>query len=226
MGFGSILDLFKADNWSNELVLRIGKMLAIGHEMYEFTVTGLLEGKLEGDPQKRIYDRDKKINKIERKIRRRVVERLSLRGSRADIPTALIFMNAVKDGERIGDYVKNLHEVGGMMPENVDRALYRDRLGTISADISTMFEETREAFEKSDEALAGRVIKNAKANGRAYEKLIREITASDLATPDAVCMVLILRFYKRLVAHMGNIASTVVMLVDLIDYYDEDDDPA
>jgi phosphate transport system protein len=224
MGFGSILDVFKADNWSNEIVGRIGKMLAIGHEMYAFAIRSLLEGEMDGDPQARIYDRDKKINKIERKIRRRVVERLSLRGSRADIPTALIFMNAVKDGERIGDYVKNLHEVGGMMPKDVDRALYRERLGQISADIGTMFEHTREAFENSDEALAGQVIKTAKASGRKYEALIREITASDLATPDAVCMVLMLRFYKRLVAHMGNIASTVVMPVDLIDYYDEDDE--
>ena len=38
---------------------------------------------------------------------------------------------------------------------------------------------------------------------------------------NAVCMVLMLRFYKRLVAHMSNIASTVVMPVDMIDYYDE-----
>ncbi|MCB1183004.1 hypothetical protein KDM41_06185 [bacterium] len=224
MGFGSILDVFKADNWSSEIVARIGKMLAIGHEMYDYASAGLLEGRLEGDPLQRIYERDKKINKIERKIRRRVVERLSLNSTRADIPSALIFMNAVKDGERIGDYVKNLHEVGGMMPAGVDRQLYRDRLGPISAAISQMFTDTRAAFEKSDEALAGKVIKTAKANGREYEKLIREITNSDLATPDAVCIVLMLRFYKRLVAHMGNIASTVVMPVDLIDYYDEDDE--
>ena len=112
MGFGSILDVFKADNWSSEIVARIGKMLAIGHEMYDYASAGLLEGRLEGDPLQRIYERDKKINKIERKIRRRVVERLSLNSTRADIPSALIFMNAVKDGERIGDYVKNLHEVG------------------------------------------------------------------------------------------------------------------
>ena len=44
---------------------------------------------------------------------------------------------------------------------------------------------------------------------------------SDLPTRDAVCLVLVLRFYKRLVAHMSNIATTVVMPVDMIDFYDE-----
>ncbi len=223
MGFGSILDVFKADNWSNELVGMIVEMLEKGHDMFDFTVGVLIQGEPDENPQGRIYDQDQKINKLERKIRRRIVSRLSMRGTRADIPSALIFMNAVKDGERLGDYVKNLHEVGAMMPEGVDRKLYQDKLGTISADISTMFDNTRQAFEESDEELAGKVIKKAKRSGREFETLIREVTESDLDVKNAVCMVLMLRFYKRLVAHMSNIASTVVMPVDLIDYYDESD---
>ena len=61
----------------------------------------------------------------------------------------------------------------------------------------------------------------AKSAQETYEQTIREITTSDLGTNDAVCLVLVLRFFKRLVAHMSNIASTVVMPVDLIDFYDE-----
>ncbi len=223
MGFGSILDVFKADNWSNELVGMICEMLEKGHRMYDYTTGVLINGDEDTDPQVRVYDEDQKINKLERRIRRRIVSHLSMRGSRADIPSALIFMNAVKDGERIGDYVKNLHEVAEMMPEGVDRKMYADKLGAISAEISTMFDNTRQAFEESDEELAGKVIKRAKNRGREFEALIREITVSGLDASNAVCTVLMLRFYKRLVAHMGNIASTVVMPVDLIDYYDESD---
>ncbi len=223
MGFGSILDVFKADNWSNELVGMIGNMLEKGHGMYDYTIGVLIDGDEDVDPQARVYDVDQKINKLERRIRRRIVSRLSVHGSRADVPSALIFMNAVKDGERIGDYVKNLHEVGEMMPANVDRKLYADKLGAISAEISTMFDNTRQAFEQSDEEMAGKVIKKGKQSGRDFEKLIREITAGETEVANAVCMVLMLRFYKRLVAHMSNIASTVVMPVDLIDYYDESD---
>ena len=223
MGFGSILDVFKADNWSNELVDMIVAMLEKSHDMYDFTVGVLINGEPNEDPQSRVYAQDQKINQLERKIRRRIVSRLSVSGSRADVPSALIFMNAVKDGERLGDYVKNLHEVGDMMPEGVDRKLYQDKLGAISSNISAMFDDTRKAFEESDEEMAGKVIKQAKRSGREFEGLIREITASDLDVNNAVCLVLMLRFFKRLVAHMSNIASTVVMPVDMIDYYDESD---
>lgn len=221
MRLGSFLDAFKSDNWSNELVGMIGDMLEKAHGMYDYTIGVLIDGDEDSDPQGRVYAQDKQINQLERSIRRRVATRLSVRAKRADVPMALIFMNAVKDGERLGDYVKNLHEIGDMMPANVDRSLYEGRLGQISRDISGMFEETRRAFEQSDEELAGKVIKESKRAGRAFEDLIRELTVSDLDVNNAVCMVLMLRFYKRLVAHMGNIASTVVMPVDLIDFYDE-----
>ncbi len=221
MGFGSILDLFKEDNWSNDLVDRIGEMLELADSMFNFASGVVVNGDPNTDPQANLYDKDKRINKLERKIRRRVVSRLSVKGSRAEVPSALIFMNVVKDSERLGDYIKNVHEVFAMQPENPDRALYQKWLSEPTKVVSELFGRTREAFAESDEALAGQVIKQAKGQGREYERMIREITDSSISTHDAVCLVLVLRFYKRLVAHMSNITSTVVMPVDMIDFYDE-----
>jgi len=65
------------------------------------------------------------------------------------------------------------------------------------------------------------VISRARTLAKECEKVIREITASELKTDDAVCLVLILRFYKRIAAHMSNIATTVIMPVDLLDFHDE-----
>jgi phosphate uptake regulator len=218
-----MLDLFKQDNWSNKLVERILKMLGLGSKMFDYATGILLEGKTDDDPQTLLFDRDKRINHLERKIRRRVISRLSIGGKQADIPSALIFTNVVKDVERIGDYVKNVYEIEDMLPENPDRALLKKWLGEPTATITTLFAKTREAFEESDEEIAGLVIKQSKAQGRLYEEMIRQITTSDIPTQYAVCLVLTLRFYKRLVSHMSNIASTVVMPVDMIDFYDEDD---
>jgi len=221
MRFSSFLDIFRRDNWSNELVENISEMLELAHAMFDYSAAVVIDGGADDDPQGKLYDRDIRINKLERKTRRRVVTRLSVRGSRADIPSALIFMNVVKDAERLGDYVKNMHEIGDMMPDDADRALYHANLDAAVAAIGGMFENTRHAFARSDEETAGRVIKNAKTEGRAYERLIREITDSDMRTADAVCIVLVLRFFKRLVAHMSNIATSIVMPVDLLDFYDE-----
>jgi phosphate transport system protein len=221
MSFRSILDLFKEDNWSNDLVDMIKEMLDLSSDMFDYTINVLVQGAPDDDPQHMLYNRDKRINKLERKIRRRVVSHLSVRGSRAEVPSALIFMNVVKDAERIGDYVKNLHEVNDMMAEGSDRAIYQEHIAGPAAIITELFQQTRQAFLDSDEEMAGKVIKKAKAQGREYEDSIRKITTSDLGTNEAVCLVLILRFFKRVVAHMSNIASTVVMPVDMIDFYDE-----
>lgn len=221
MGFGSILDVFKSDNWSEKLVRRISEMLDLSAAMFEYTRGVIIAGEANGDQQTELYDRDIRINKLERKIRRRVISHLSIGGSRAEVPSALIFMNVIKDAERIGDYIKNLYEIAGMMPDDPDRGLYHKYLDTTTAEITGLFEKTRKAFAESDEEIAGQVIKSVKNTGKGCEKLIRELVASDLPTNDAVCLVLILRFYKRVVAHMGNIATTVVMPVDMIDFYDE-----
>jgi phosphate transport system protein len=221
MSFRSILDLFREDNWSNDLVDMIMEMLDLGANMFDYTIGVLVQGEPDNDPQHMVYNRDQRINKLERKIRRRVVSHLSVKGSRAEVPSALIFMNVVKDGERIGDYVKNLHEVIEMMPDDPDRKLYQDNLAEPASSITEIFTLTRQAFLESDEELAGKVIKKAKNQGREFEEMIRTITTSDLGTQDAVCLVLAFRFFKRVVAHMSNIASTVVMPVDMIDFYDE-----
>jgi phosphate transport system protein len=221
MRFRSMLDLFREDNWSNDQVEMVLEMLHLGADMFDFTIGVMVDGKSDGDKQEMLYNRDIRINLLERQIRRRVVSRLSAKGSRAEIPTALIFMNVVKDAERIGDYIKNLHEVSEMMPANVDRGIFRDHLAGSAADIAELFTLTGRAFGDSDEETANKVIKIAKSEGRKYEDGIRTITTGDLGTHDAVCLVLSLRFFKRMAAHMSNIASTVVMPVDLIDFYDE-----
>jgi phosphate uptake regulator len=44
--------------------------------------------------------------------------------------------------------------------------------------------------------------------------------------PVAVALVLTGRHYKRILAHLTNIATAVVMPADRIDYYDEPQRPA
>jgi phosphate uptake regulator len=223
MGFGSILDIFKENDWSNELVGKISEMLELAADMFGYAVAVIVYGETDDDAQSEIYDRDKRINKLERDVRRRVVSRLSVGGRRAEIPSALIFMNAVKDGERIGDYIKNLYEVAEMMPSRPDLKLYQEYLIGRSRTIEDLFARTAEAFANSDPETADDVIARARLLAKQCEEVIREITTSDLPTQDAVCLVLILRFYKRIAAHMCNIATTVVMPIDLLDFYDERD---
>ncbi len=221
MKLRSILDLFRKDNWSNELVNKICTMLDLASEMFGYAVGVIVYEEPDENPQEEIYNRDKRINVLQREIRQRVISRLAISSSRFEIPSALIFMNAVKDVERIGDYMKNLYEVNSLMCTEPNRKEIQEYLVGRSRTIEDMFAVTAQAFSESDTAKANDVIQRARILGREAEKAIREVTRSELTVCDAVCLVLALRFYKRIAAHMSNVATSVVMPVDLLDFYDE-----
>jgi phosphate uptake regulator len=135
---------------------------------------------------------------------------------------AMVFMNAVKDAERIGDYIKNIYDVAHeLVPESPDRSLYKTRLGGYADIMRDLMIETATVFSESDEDQARKIIETAREQGQQLEKSIAEITRSKLHTSDAVCLVLVMRFYKRIFSHLSNIASTVCMPVHKMDYYDE-----
>ena len=65
--------------------------------------------------------------------------------------------------------------------------------------------------------------KFAKENKIAKEcdKIIEKVATSKLSVNEAVCFALIARHYKRLVAHLSNIATSVVLPISDLDYFDE-----
>jgi len=221
MGFKSIMSLFREDDWTRSLVAMLDEMLEQSAGMFAYTMDVLLDGAPDRDPLGRVFAPDKRINELMRQIRRRVATRLSVGGHRSEVPTAMIFMNAVKDAERIGDYVKNIHEIRDLMPSQPDRDLYRQWLGERTAQIKDLMVRTRQAFDAGDDPAAAQVIAETRRLGQGCEAAIVDICGSDLATRDAVCLVLTLRFFKRVSSHLSNIATTVVMPVDLLDFHEE-----
>jgi len=219
--FGSLKDLFKSDDWSGKNAASIGEMLDLAAAMFDYASLMIFNGADQSEAQASIYDRDKRINLMEREIRRSVVLRLST-GAKTDVASALIFTNVVKDCERIGDYVKNLYDVAHkLLPADIDRALYREHMGETADAAAGLFSVTRDAFVLSDESRARDVISRTRTLQLQTEAGIAAITRGDMRTNDAVCIVLGLRFYKRILGHMSNIASSVVMPVDLMDFFDE-----
>jgi phosphate uptake regulator len=219
--FRSILEIFRDDDWSGELVARIGEMLETAAGMFDYAVAVVVYGEKDEDPQGALYSPDRRINMLEREIRRRVVARLSAGAPGSDVPTALIFMNAVKDVERIGDYVKNLYDISRLLPADADRRLYQEHLVGRSRTLEDLFARTLRAFSESDQDEARGVIARTRVLEVQAEQAIADLARSNLRTADAVCLALGLRFYKRIAAHLSNVATTVVMPVDLLDFYDE-----
>ncbi|MBC8363629.1 MAG: PhoU domain-containing protein [Actinobacteria bacterium] len=181
---------------------------------------------LTGGPVTTIADEvrrtDRQINVTEMEIRRELVVHASVHGG-TDTPEVLVFMNMVKDLERIGDYNKNIFDLandGVSMAEapDLDQILgYRDE---VSSRIALMGEllTTRDA----DRARA--YIARGDEMRRDFDARIVELLHSTETAMVAVPRALLYRFLKRVTAHSLNVVSAIVMPVDRLDYFDEDED--
>jgi phosphate uptake regulator len=49
----------------------------------------------------------------------------------------------------------------------------------------------------------------------------KELAKSEMSVNEAVCFTLIARYFKRIVAHLVNIATSVVLPLSDLDYFDE-----
>jgi len=181
-----------------------------------------LLGKIKtADAKEIIYKTDIKVNKTERTVRKDLVKHLAV-NPRGDAPACLILMSASKDAERAGDYCKNLLEVAGMLREPMTSLKYADDIREMIAQVHATFGKTRQAFAEDDQTLGHEVIVEEIQIAKRGDAMVEKIANDDsLDANQAVCLALTFRFLKRVNAHLGNIASSVVMPLHKIDYFDE-----
>ena len=102
-----IIRLFRSEGALQEAYDESILMLKASHGMFDDSVAALhAEGTLETD----IYGRDRRINKHERSVRRKIVTHMSV-STKPDINLGLVLTAIVIDIERIGDYTKNIVEL-------------------------------------------------------------------------------------------------------------------
>ena len=223
--FRSILDFWKGRDFLEEVLTSFSSMLIDSEEIYRMVVDALSSGgeaKALGD---RIYEIDRKINEREQEIRRRVVEHLAVQ-PHADLRFSLVLMSVVKDAERLGDYVKNLFEVYELHRGPFEEAQLQDYFGDLPTQVGSLFRSTHQAFLKSDEAGARTVIGSKQELAQKCNAIVERVAHDEnLSVNDAVCMAVFARFLKRISAHLGNIATSVIVPVDRLDYWDERRNP-
>lgn len=163
---------------------------------------------------------DQKVNELQREIRRELVVHVSVHGS-FDTPAVLVYMSVVKDIERIGDYAKNLLDLardGANFASAPDVATWRE----LTAEIGQLIDESAGAFRARDTDASRRVIARCGELMPLFDRRVSALVRGEDAGEQAVARALAYRYLKRVVAHLTNALSAVVMPVDKIDYFDED----
>lgn len=218
--FKNFLSFWRGKDFLSKILEDFNTMGEDTENMFRSVLKKLLESKEEPGLKDKIYSVDKRVNELEREIRKRIVEHLSLQPA-VDVPACLLMMSVVKDSERIGDYCKNLYEVTELLekPLNIDK--FRRLFDDLDKEIIDEFSKTRDAFKNSDEKLAKDVLDLETVIVRRCDEILKELASGELDTNEAVCYTLIARYFKRISAHLANIGSSVVLPISDLDFFDE-----
>ena len=218
--FKNLMSFWKGKDFLTEVLNEFKEMLDDTKYMFESVCNALIEGKVDSCLKDKIYEVDRKVNRLEKEIRKRIVEHLSIQPS-VDIPVSLVLMSVVKDAERIGDYCKNLFEITDLLDKPLKRERFEELFDRIDKKILEEFEKTQKAFMESNEKLAKEILYLEGGVVKSCDDIVKKLAKSSLSTNEAVCLTLLARYFKRVAAHLANIGSSVILPVSDLDFFDE-----
>lgn len=195
------------------------QMLEDGRYMFETASNALLAGTDPEIVKEDLWATDKRINALERRIRRRVITHLTMHGTGA-VSSDLVLMSIVKDAERIGDYCKNVFDLALLDRECAPDAL--DNLLDAKSKTTRLLAKARNIYQSEDIEDAKAYIEQADELAQHCERQAVAMVLRDDADGKSAITALTYRYFKRILAHSLNIITSLVMPVDQLDYYDED----
>lgn len=218
--FKNLSAFWKGKDFLTEVLEEFKEMLNDTKVMFKAVCDALIEGRKGPDLEERIYKIDKKVNLLEKEIRKRIVEHLAIQPS-VDIPVSLVLMSVVKDAERIGDYCKNLLEVTELLESPLKTTHFEELFDGIDKKILEEFDKTQKAFMESDEQVAKEILFLERRVVKDCDDILKKIAKGNFQTNEAVCLALLARYFKRVSAHLANIGSSVILPVSDLDFFDE-----
>lgn len=198
-------------------------MLTIDRQTFDIACRPLLDGADSVEARREVNASDQQVNELVQEVRRALVVHASARGDLGDMPALLLYMSIVKDIERIGDYAKNILDIasaGGHMSgaadDHEDLVAYRDRT-------SALIEEVRSVFAAQDGTAATRLLTEWGGVSRELDQRVDMLVVTDAPGAEAVPRALYFRYLKRIIGHLLNILTALVMPLDKLDFFWQED---
>ena len=208
--FANLLGNSNSPGLIHDALGEVYRMLQQEEGMFASASDAFLTGEV---PTLDLAKQDQDINLGERLVRRLVIEHLTL-NPQQDLPISLALISIIHDVERIGDYTKSLAELAQLRPPIMQNGIYADQSREIQAAISPLFATTLEAFKESDEELAREVMEKHRAIKELTDKILQDALADPTSQKDALFYSVGSRFFRRISAHLSNIASSICNAFD------------
>lgn len=192
------------------------EMLRKDQKMFEKVCDALLStiSKSEVSEENNIIEtiakEDKEINEYASDVRKHILEYLA-ENSAPDVKSSLVLTSLIIDLERLGDYTKDLAKITLFDPVNLFNGGYLEVVEDYKQHLMQMFELAIVAFAKHDEEKADKVMKMNREFREDTDEILLEVNEdSRLRKRDAITYTLITKYFRRVSAHLENIASSVV----------------
>ena len=195
-------------------------MLTNSMHAYDITMNCLLGDTNLETVRDDLYNTDKAINELHREVRREMIIHSAVNSRNLDIPLLLSYMTMSKDIERIGDYCKNLFEIaetGNSFAKGDDLDTYME----LKNDIGKLIVYLQSCLNLDDESKVQDLITLGSSLNNDLDEKITALLEDKEKIQYPVATTLFYRYLKRIVSHIINAATAIIMPTDQIDYLDE-----
>ncbi len=182
------------------------EMLNIAYDMFQYSMRVVIEKEKEKED---IYAIDRKLNQLQIKVRRDVLEHLAINPAQDIIPS-LILTTIVVDIERIGDFSKNLIELSHKYPEPL-RGKYIEEIKVLEGKVQSNFKKLIDVYTEQNQELGSQIMKELVLVSNECQAILEELVEDKkINAKEGIIYTLIIRFLKRVSLHVKNVASSVV----------------
>ena len=199
---------------------KLSEMLTNSMHAYDISMNCLLGDTNLETVREDLYNTDKAINELHREVRREMIIHSAVNSRNLDIPLLLSYMTMSKDIERIGDYCKNLFEIaetGNSFAKGDDLDTYME----LKNDIGKLIVYLQSCLNLDDESKVQDLITLGSSLNNDLDEKITALLEDKEKIQYPVATTLFYRYLKRIVSHIVNAATAIIMPTDQIDYLDE-----
>ena len=204
--FKKFLDILKKPSLMKQAEEIVIDMLHISYDMFQYSMRIVIEKEKEKED---IYKNDQKLNQLQIKVRRDILEHLAINPAQDIIPS-LILTTIVVDIERIGDYSKNLIELSHKYPKPL-KGKYIEAIKYLEGKVQNNFKKLIDVYKEQDQELGSRIMKELIEVSKECQSMLEDIVEDESLSPkEGIIYALLLRYLKRVSVHIKNVASGVV----------------
>ena len=199
---------------------KLSEMLTNSMHAYDITMNCLLGDTNLETVREDLYSTDNAINELHKEVRREMIIHSAVNSRNLDIPLLLSYMTMSKDIERIGDYCKNLFEIaetGNSFAKGDDLDTYME----LKNDIGKLIVYLQSCLNLDDESKVQDLITLGSSLNNDLDEKITALLEDKEKIQYPVATTLFYRYLKRIVSHIINAATAIIMPTDQIDYLDE-----